>query len=223
MAFLRFWRGERRAPADLVLAAGAEEAEEAEEARRKRRRAAVDSIARFAHPRNPTPRAFATRQPPPRVSTPLHSCGMTASTPEPPAGTLLDALRTHALKGSPAVQSLRAKLGDTDRDEQRDRRTLLATAEGVHAVFKSLRTVRPPPPPRVSSAPHPRAPLRFTPPDHTRAHFTPAGASGPRPRRLRPPREPSPSAQGGLQVRPSGFPAQPPFERRRFYSRLVPF
>jgi hypothetical protein len=72
---------------------------------------------------------------------------MTASTPEPPAGTLLDALRTHALKGSPAVQSLRAKLGDTDRDEQRDRRTLLATAEGVHAVFKSLRTVRPPPPP----------------------------------------------------------------------------
>jgi hypothetical protein len=38
---------------------------------------------------------------------------MTASTPEPPAGTLLDALRTHALKGSPAVQSLRAKLGDT--------------------------------------------------------------------------------------------------------------
>ena len=159
---------------------------------------------------------------PPRVSTPLHSCGMTASTPEPPAGTLLDALRTHALKGSPAVQSLRAKLGDTDRDEQRDRRTLLATAEGVHAVFKSLRTVRPPPPPRVSSAPYPRAPLRFAPPDHTRVHFIPAGASGPRPRRLRPPREPSPSAQGGLQVRPSGFPAQPPFERRRFYSRLIP-
>ena len=103
---------------------------------------------------------------------------MTASTPEPPAGTLLDALRTHALKGSPAVQSLRAKLGDTDRDEQRDRRTLLATAEGVHAVFKSLRTVRPPPPPRVSSAPYPRAPLRFTPPDHTRAASPPQELQG---------------------------------------------
>jgi hypothetical protein len=98
---------------------------------------------------------------------------MTASTPEPPAGTLLDALRTHALKGSPAVQSLRAKLGDTDRDEQRDRRTLLATAEGVHAVFKSLRTVRPPPPPRVSSAPHPARRLG------SRLLTTPAPTSSP--------------------------------------------
>ena len=36
---------------------------------------------------------------------------MTASTPElAGSGTLLDALRRHALKGSPAAQSLRAKL-----------------------------------------------------------------------------------------------------------------
>ena len=68
---------------------------------------------------------------------------MTASTPElAGSGTLLDALRRHALKGSPAVQSLRAKLGETRRDEKLERRELLATAVGVHAVFKSLRTVR---------------------------------------------------------------------------------
>ena len=37
---------------------------------------------------------------------------MTASTPElAGSGTLLDALRRHALKGSPAAQSLRAKPG----------------------------------------------------------------------------------------------------------------
>ena len=55
---------------------------------------------------------------------------------------LLDALRRHALKGSPAAQSLRAKLGETRRDEKLERRELLSTAVGVHAVFKSLRTVR---------------------------------------------------------------------------------
>lgn len=81
---------------------------------------------------------------PPAFSTP-HSCvfSMTASTPElAGSGTLLDALRRHALKGSPAAQSLRAKLGETRRDEKLERRELLATAVGVHAVFKSLRTVR---------------------------------------------------------------------------------
>ena len=98
---------------------------------------------------------------------------MTASTPElAGSGTLLDALRRHALKGSPAAQSLRAKLGETRRDEKLERRELLATAVGVHAVFKSLRTVR-----ASQDSPLPSAHAAFragiATPDTTRASTPP--------------------------------------------------